>query len=334
VRLVVDVSPLALPRTGIGNYVRGMLAGLAGAAGGHELVAFSATGLPGRRRIEAALADIPVERRLLVLPYARGLRPLWARAGRPGVERAVGRLDVLHLSDWTAIPQRAGLRARTIHDLVPLRFPEWVDTTTRRLHERAYADARRCGLVVANSAFTARDVVERLGVPEERVSVAHPGVDPRFRPGEPGREPRVVALASRDPRKNVGVVEEAARRLDGAQLVLAGAEGYVADDELARLYREAAVFAYPSRFEGFGIPIVEAMASGAPVVASSHPSLDEACGDAALRADPDDVEAWADALRRALEEPDGPRARGLAHAARFTWDACGAAVLHGYLMST
>jgi glycosyltransferase involved in cell wall biosynthesis len=106
--------------------------------------------------------------------------------------------------------------------------------------------------------------------------------------------------------------------------------GYVDDDELARLYRGAAVFAYPSRFEGFGIPVLEAMASGVPVVASSHPSLDEAAGDAALRADPEAPEVWAAALEAALARRDELAARGRAHAATFTTRAMGSAFLAAY----
>jgi glycosyltransferase involved in cell wall biosynthesis len=356
VRIVVDVSPLALVRTGVGNYLRGMVAGLAHVAGSeHELVAFAAVGVPGRRRVEAALETIPVRRRLLGLPYARGLRPLWARTGWPPVERVVGGLDVLHLSDWTALPQRGGLRARTIHDLVPLRFPEWVDATTRRLHARAYADAPRCGLVIVNSAFTARDVVERLSVPEERVHVAYPGIDPGYRVEGPraGRErPYVLTVAAVEARKNLAVLVAGVDRLRVSrpelELVVVGRSmstepglasnppwvvklGYIGDEELARLYRGAAVFAYPSRFEGFGMPIVEALACGTAVVSSSHPSLDEASGDVALRADPDRVEDWAATLENALAVGPELRSRGLHHAGRFTWEACGRAVLHGYL---
>jgi glycosyltransferase involved in cell wall biosynthesis len=99
--------------------------------------------------------------------------------------------------------------------------------------------------------------------------------------------------------------------------------GFVGESEVPRLMRGAAVFVYPSRFEGFGMPIVEAMACGVPVVVSSHPSMDEACGDVAVRVDPDDPDAIAAGIRTALERREELCAAGIAHAAQFTWRRCG-----------
>jgi glycosyltransferase involved in cell wall biosynthesis len=303
-----------------------MLAGLAEVAEGHEFIAFGPTGPWGRQRIRQSLDGMPVELRLPLLPRAHWWRTAWSRLGRPPVETFLGPLDVFHFSDWMYPPQRGGLRATTIHDLVPLRFPDSVPRATVRMHGPKYAHAARtCDRIFVNSRFTAGEVVELLGVAKERVVVAYPGIDPGFRPDGERADlggPYVLAVGTLEPRKNLPALAAAFALLRERHPL-----GYVSDDELARLYRGASVFAYPSRFEGFGIPVVEALASGVPAVVSSHPSLDEASGDAALRADPDDAEAFAEALEQALDETPE---RGFAHAAQFTWRACGQAVLAGY----
>jgi glycosyltransferase involved in cell wall biosynthesis len=352
VRIAFDVSPLSHPLLGIGNYMQGSLGGLVEAAEGrHEIVAFAPTSIRGPERIRAALAEIDVELRTWRLPWSHAVRTAWSRLGRPPAERLLGSFDALHFSDWMYPPQRAGVRATTIHDLVPLQHPEWTTGRTRSMHSAKYRNAAAtCDVIFVNSAYTGRAVTATLGVPPERIRVAHPAPKPVFRPDGQAADlqaPYILTVATLEPRKNLEVLVEAYRLLENhAQLAVVGAVGwgeqpllegpgiirlgYVSDDELARLYRGAAVVAYPSRFEGFGIPVIEAMACGAPVVVSAHESLDEASGEAALRADPESPEAFAAAIEQAALDRERLIALGLEHAKSFSWRSVGETFLRAY----
>jgi glycosyltransferase involved in cell wall biosynthesis len=228
-----------------------------------------------------------------------------------------------------------------------------VHPQTYRMHSRKYSHAAEtCDLIVVNSDFTAGEVVDLLSFPRERICVAHPGISPSFGPDGPSRDlggPYMLTVATLERRKNLETLLEAMplvrERRPKLRLAVVGGQGwkappleaegvlplgYVHDDELAALYRGASVFVYPSRFEGFGMPIVEAMACGTPVVASTHPSLDESSGDVAVRADPDSAEAIASAVEQALAEHEILVGRGTGHAQKFTLRASGRAVLRGY----
>jgi glycosyltransferase involved in cell wall biosynthesis len=352
VRIVVDVTPLSHPRTGVGNYILGSLRGLVDASGGrHEIVAYAPTSARGAERVREALEGSGVEPHVRVLPLAHAWRTLWSRAAAPPVERFVGRFDAFQFSDWMYPPQRAGLRATVIHDLVPLRFPEWTHARTRRMHGAKYRNAARtCDVVFTNSEYTAHDVETILRIPRERLHVAVPGIDSSFAPEGERADLGVryaLTVATLEPRKNLATLLDAHALLDdGLALAVVGGEGwgpqpqldragvrrlgFVPFEELPRWYRGADVFVFPSRFEGFGMPVVEAMACGVPCVVSSHPSLDEAAGDAAVRVDPDDPRAIADGIVRARAERDELVLRGLEHARRFTWRATGEAMVRAY----
>jgi glycosyltransferase involved in cell wall biosynthesis len=330
VRIAYDVTPLSHPRTGVGNYILGALKGMLAADGGHELVVFGPVSIRGRPLLDAALDGLDVERRLVTVPFAHATRRAWGAFGRPPAERLLGRFDVLHFSDWMRPPQRAGVRATMIHDLGPLRYPERLHPRTVRMHTGTAREAGDVDVLFVNSEFTASDVADRLNVPRERIHVAYPGVGPEFSPEGPRYDhgaPYVFTTATHDWRKNLDTL--LAAETDYPVLALAEL-GYVADSKLPDLYRGAEVFVYPSRFEGFGIPVVEAMACGVPCVVSSHPSLDEAAGDAAVRVDPESPEAIAGGIREALERREELVERGLANARRFTWLETGRVHLQSY----
>lgn len=346
-RVAVDVTPLAVTRSGIGSYIRGAVAGLERA--GCEVTAFALADRHGREQIHAALGDRPLA--ALTTPAANVVRRGWSTLRTPSLERLAGPFDATLLSDWWYPPQSGGVRATVVYDLVPLHFPEWVSRRTLLGHRATY---RRllptADVLFAISAYTRDDLVRTLGIEERLVHVASPGVDDRFTPDGEAAElgnPYVLVVGTLEPRKNLTLVLEAKRRhpelpdvafvgaagwgdvpdLDAPGIVRLG---YEDDRRVVELLRGAECLVFPSLFEGFGMPPVEAMACGCPVACSSHPSLDEAAGDAAVRFDPHD----ADALARAIDEARGNRQalrqKGLEHARRFTWAATGAALRAGY----
>jgi glycosyltransferase involved in cell wall biosynthesis len=236
-----------------------------------------------------------------------------------------------------------------IHDLAPLRHPSWYSPTFSSYHRRLLPLlASRARRLITPSEFSRLELIEGLGLDPARVSVVPNGVDERFSPRADAEavrrtlgldEPYVLLVGTRTARKNFGALDEAARQLRelGIHLVAAGsgraymppgetppmrALGYVQEPHLPGLYAGAVALVMPSLYEGFGLPVLEAMASGVPVVASDRSALPEVCGGAALLVDPEDRVALADSLvRAATDEPLRDRLikAGLQRAAGFTW---------------
>ncbi len=262
-----------------------------------------------------------------------------------GQTRVPGSADVFH-----GLNQRlphASLRhaVTTFHDLFVMTGEYSTPEFRTRFAEQARDAARRSELIIAVSQFTARQVVGLLGVEEERVRVVHHGVRPPHGPAV-AREKTILHVGAIQHRKNITRLVEAFERVDsGWQLVLAGSAGfgateilerigrspsverirvlgYVSEADLANLYARAMILAFPSLDEGFGMPVLEAMASGTPVVASNRSAVPEVSGEAAWLVNPEDTDELAEALITLTEDPERRAElgrRGLLRAAKFTW---------------
>ncbi len=287
---------------------------------------------------------------------------IWQRARLPlPAELFLGQIDCFYSPDFVLPPLRKSTRALlTVHDLSFLRYPETFTPPLRRYLEGAVPrSVARADHILADSEATRADLVELLNVPPEKVTALYSGVSSRFSAeadlGEArkletrygiGLRPYILSVGTIQPRKNYVRLMEACDPLSAShdlELVIVGRPAWLSapilqaaaarpyvrlpglfdDADLPALYRQADIFAFPSLYEGFGLPVLEAMACGTPVVASSASSLPEVVGEAGVLVAPDDISGWTAALEALLADEAGReslRARGLARVKTFTWE--------------
>jgi glycosyltransferase involved in cell wall biosynthesis len=371
VRIAIDYTAAINQRAGIGRFVRNLVGSLVALDTQDQFVLVHAApndGLvaPVPATANVATRQLRLPERWLSVLWHRLRVPL-------PIDWATGPVDIFHAPDFVLPPVRRARRVLTVHDLAFLLYPECADTRLRDyLMAVVPRSVRAADFVVADSANTQNDVICLLGADPERTAVVPGGVEPRFRPtsAEAVSEfrarhgldhPFVLSIGMIEPRKNWQGLIRAYSHLRAHhglphRLVLAGPRGwlwesifeerdrspfrndilflgFVADEDLPTLYTAADVFAFPSFYEGIGLPPLEAMSCGTPVVISDAASLPEVVGDAGLTVPAEDVDALAEALGQVLLDSalrDRLRAAGLARAATFTWPAAAERLLDVY----
>ncbi|MGI6380010.1 MAG: glycosyltransferase family 4 protein [Anaerolineae bacterium] len=367
-RIAIDYTAAVCQGAGIGRYTRQLTQALLALDPENRYVLLSAGGKrteppwpPNVRRRTLPLSD-----HHLAMIWQRLRLPLFA-------ECLTGAVDLFHSPDFVLPPLLKARSVVTIHDLSFMRLPQCsAPSLLEYLMRSVPRAARRADAILADSHSTREDVIELLDVAPERVHVIYAGVDERFapQPAEAVREvtsrhglrtPYLLAVGTLQPRKNYPILMQAFAALRkraslphtlaivggrgwlteeiDATIARLGLEdqvqllGFAPDADLPALYTGASLLAFPSLYEGFGLPALEAMACGTPVVGSTAPSLPEVCGDAALLVDPTDATGLADALERVLIDEELAHtlvSRGRRRAAQFRWEDAAANLLSVY----
>jgi len=360
VRILVDYRPALRQRSGAGVFIHGLVHAYARGPGRDDEVVLFSSSLrdqidpddePG---FEIANRRVPV----------RVLNRLWHRLEWPPVERLIGgSFDVVHSPHPLMLPTRSAARVITIHDLDFLDHPERTEAEIRRDYPALVREhALAADHIVVSSAFTAGEVHLRLDVPRHLITVCRPGAPPwPPRTAAPDGGP-ILFIGTLEPRKNVSGLLDAYELLLASsprpvpELLLAGRAtraaqpwlerlsqpplkgharhlGYVTDAERLALFQRACLLVLPSFNEGFGLPVLEAMTLGVPVIASDRGAIPEVLGDAGVMVDPEAVDALADAMGRLLVDPDAAAAaaaRGIRRSRLFDWDEAATALRVAY----
>ena len=357
-RVALDATSLHGARTGVGVFASELLSRL-GLRSELDVAAFAVT-WRGRGRLAEL---VPPGVRAVGRPMAaQPLRQCWRRVDHPRIDWWIGAADVVHGPNYVVPPTRGAAEVVTIHDLTPWRFPELTNRDTRAYPGLVARAVRRGAWVHTVSRFVADEVLDLLGVAPKRLVTIPNGASalPPCRPGTDaaagrslaGGDRYVLSLGTVEPRKGLPALVSAFDGVAAAdpdvRLVLAGPDGWGADaltaaiaaahhrdrilrlgwvggDDRAALLRGATAFAYPSRYEGFGLPPLEAMAAGVPVLTTTAGALPEVVGDAAVLVPPDDVDELAGALAAMLADParrDALVRAGRERLACFSWERC------------
>ena len=366
-----DISAQSLPRSGIGQYQIHLLEALLRLDMDNDYLLY-AFNLRNRERFSGIqfpfqnydIRVSPIPQRLITL--------WWMMFSRPSLERVVGKCDLYQVSEICIQPTRKAKTVAMVHDLTTILFPEYHVKSNVFLHNQRFKRLNRVDGILTNSEATKADIVKHLDINPDKIFVTHLGADKRFCQMEKEDvhsilqkyqlyKPYILFVGTLEPRKNVETLIRAFNQLKQShniphELVLAGQKGwlyqkifeaiesspfksdirqvdYLPDSDVPALMNGAEVFAYPSFYEGFGLPVLEAMQCGTPVIISNISSLPEVGGEACLYIHPESSDELAGTLYKVLRDKAFQKTlseKGVERAQQVSWEKCAKETLRAY----
>ncbi len=363
-KIGIDISQVVYAGTGVSTYTENLVKALVQSNQSDEFVLFGSAlnrcsqllnfinSLPNRPSVTSKIYHLPPS----VLSF------LWNTWHVVPIEKFVGKTDVFHTSDWTEPPSKVP-KITTVHDLVVYKYPQHLPNSIINAQKaRLNWVKKESAGIIADSKATKQDIIEYLGIAEDKIQVVYLGVNESFYPRKAGEIQRVknkyhivgdylLVIGTREPRKNLSRIITAYKQLKNSdiQLVVGGNYGWGSDVEkseninllgfvdtvdLPALYSGAASFVYPSLYEGFGLPVLEAMACGTLVVTSLRGSLAEITGKSAITVDPDNIDDITNGIKTSISYSDSERTghinQGFMQAKTFTWEKTARQTLEVY----
>lgn len=372
-KIAIDISQIAYRGTGVASYTREMVKSLLRNDSHNDYLLFGISlrqlNLLNEFYEEVRAINDRVKNCFFPIPQTVG-NFLWNKFHRLTLEKLLGKIDIYHSSDWIQPPTQAK-KVTTIHDLVIYKYPDVSNPQIIKTQKRRLEWVKReCHAILADSQTTKKDIVNILHIKPEKIEVVYPGISQEFTRQNNEEIIRlkqkygllneyILSVGTIEPRKNIKRVIRAfesflshpliAALKKPIELIIAGncgwdnnlppgnnyikTLGYVTQSDLPALYSGASLFTYPSLYEGFGLPVLEAMACGVPVISSSRGSLKEVASDSAILVDPESEEDIASKMVQIFIDATLRSeliTKGAKHAAFFTWDKAAREILSVY----
>lgn len=362
-KIAIDISQIVYAGSGVSSYTHNLIETLLSIdkKNDYQLFGMALRRLSQLKRHAEMLSGKRVTLKSFIMPPILG-EIIWNKLHILPLDKLIGSPDIIHTSDWIE-PPSAAAKITTIHDLVVYKFPESLPLRIiNNQKNKLRWVTQESRMIIADSESTKQDIIAILGINPGKIRVIHLGVSDKFRQYPPPAVetvkrkygifmPYLFTVGTREPRKNLSRIIKAFLRVNqkDLQLVIAGkvgwgsdikpnksvlVTGYVDSTDLPLLYSGAWAFIYPSLYEGFGLPALEAMRSGVPVITSNRGSLAEIVGNYALIVDPESVDSIATGMEYAISLSSSKRKQivdsGITHAQKFTWEKTAKETLETY----